>query len=155
MPRTRRSKKRLLWIAAPVVVLPALAFGLTAGVEARSVPDFTIPITYTTDTGRTISCSIDYFNDETNYAETDFGAVDYLRTQDWTGIGQRIYDNALARVTAGDPFLSDPVSGSPDKTIQEGIAWTSAQLDLIDRTIPISAMTTGYGGEDHCSRELH
>jgi hypothetical protein len=121
------------------------------------VPDFTIPITYTTDTGRTINCSIDFSNGETRWVETEFGAVNYLRAQDWTGLGQRIYDEALARVAAGDPELSKPGEDGdvPDQKTVEAYAWTHAETDLTIGTVPREVMGAGFGSYSHCPRELH
>jgi hypothetical protein len=66
-----------------------LAFATTVGPEPRVVPDLTIRASYATDTGNALSCSIDLFNAEVDYVETPTPAVEFLRAQDWTGVGTR------------------------------------------------------------------
>lgn len=139
--RSKLRRTRFRWALAPVIVAPAIALATTAGTEARMVPDFTIPVTYTTDTGRTLSCSIDLFNGELGYVEVSTAAVDHLRAQDWTGIGQRIYDTALDYEAAGD-----------------WAPWSSAETELVQATVPehlLTAATGGLGSDSDCTGELH
>ncbi|MDF2563046.1 MAG: hypothetical protein K0R99_4492 [Microbacterium sp.] len=58
------------WVAVPVLALPGIALASTAGTDPRMIPDFEIPISYVTDTGREVSCSIELFNGEMNYVES-------------------------------------------------------------------------------------
>ncbi|WP_204533952.1 hypothetical protein [Arthrobacter tumbae] len=114
---------------------------LTGSTDDRPVPDFTIPVSYTTDTGRELSCSIDLYNGEMNNVVTSTAAVDYLRAQNWSGIGQRIYDKALVYESAGDPN-----------------AWVSAEIDLTAGQLPDGVLKQGDGGlgsSSDCSGELH
>lgn len=139
--QARATKRRtvLRWAMAPLIVAPAIALATTAGTEPRMVPDFTIPVTYTTDTGHTLSCSIDFFNGEIDYVEASTAAVDHLRAQDWTGIGQRLYDTALSYEAAGDAW-----------------AWNSAMSDLFIATLPEGIDSTGgLGMNSDCTGELH
>ncbi|WP_243075536.1 hypothetical protein [Microbacterium sp. SS28] len=139
--RATRRRKTLAWAMTPLALAPALALATTGGTDPRMVPDLVIPVTYTTDTGRTVSCSLEFFNGELDYVEVSTAAVDHLRTLDWTGIGQRLYDTALRYEAAGDSF-----------------PWSSAENDLITATIPgelLTADTGGMGGDSDCTGELH
>lgn len=76
------------------------------------VPDFSIPVNYTTDTGTAVSCSIDLFNMEINYVELTTPEVEYLRAQDWTGVGTHLRRGSGPR---GRPSMVGSSHG--------GVAW--------------------------------
>lgn len=138
---TRPARSRLWWLAAPAVALPMIVISTTGSTDDRPAPDFTIPVSYTTDTGRELSCSIDLYNGEMNNVVTNTAAVDYFRTQDWSGIGQRIYDAALAYERADHPN-----------------AWVTAEHDLTIDQLPAGAVIPGDGGvgsNSDCTGELH
>lgn len=66
--------------------------------------DAEIPIVYTTDTGVDVSCRYGiYFGVPTNRTEADEQLADFVQNHDWSGIGQRIYDEAIA-----NPFVPGP-----------------------------------------------
>lgn len=158
LARKKRHPARLLWFAVPVILAPTVALGLTAGIEERMVPDFTIPVTYTTDTGRNVSCSVNFYNEEVHDQETTTGLSDWLRTQNWTGIGQRMYELALTHVASADPETTAPDSWkSSAKEWIEWVAWKDAEGDLIDDTMPSSVFGPygSYGGNTDCTGELH
>lgn len=155
----RHPRRRLWWLAAPLIAVPAISLATTGETEPRMVPDFTILISYTTDTGNAVTCSIDLFNGETNYAETGTAAVDYLRAQDWTGVGQSIYSAAIN-------YENDPAwvaaykegwAPASSAEIQRG-AWLRATDDVIVQGLPAGTLRSGDGGfgvTDHCTGELH
>jgi hypothetical protein len=139
-----RRGRRIAWAALPVLLVPGIAFATTASTEPRMVPDYSIPVSYTTDTGVSVECTIDFFNGELDYRESSTAQVDYLRGQDWTGIGQRIYDRALV-VEA-------------DGTADGGSAWGWAEDELIAKTVPDSTFQQGDGGfgsNSDCTGQLH
>ena len=156
----RRHRSPLRWLVAPLVLLPAIGLATTAGTEPRQIPDLTIPISYLTDTGKEVSCSIDLFNGEIDYVETNTSAIDYFGAQDWTGIGQRIYAAALAYENDSAWLTSEMNSDGPDlspATIQWR-AWISAEDDLIRDQLPEGALAPGdggYGRNTDCTGELH
>lgn len=152
------ARRRLWWLAAPLVALPIITFASTAGTESRLVPDFTIPINYTTDTGTAVSCSIELFNGEIDYVESSTAPVDFFRAQDWTGVGQRIYDTAV--VYERDPAWlgSEMNSDGPDLQGIQWRAWLTAADDMIFDRLPEGTMTNGdggYGVDTTCAGELH
>jgi hypothetical protein len=155
----RSPGRRLWWLVAPLLAVPAIAFATTAGTEPRMVPDFSIPVNYTTDTGTAVSCSIDLFNMEINYVELTTPEVEYLRAQDWTGVGQRIYDAALAH--EGDrAWWQAATVGWPGGATSDDVqlvAWQHAVDENIFDLIPdgITPTGTGYGVTDQCTGELH
>jgi len=153
--RTRRAG-RVLAISLPTVLAPTLALGLAAGADQRMVPDFSIPISYDTDTGRHIECTLDFYNGEMFWQETN-SATDYLRDQDWSGIGQRIYDRALALLESNDPsiFVSSTQDGALDESLLQRSAWVQAEAHFTVNTIPDSAFAIGgLGSNSDCTGEL-
>lgn len=149
-PRHTRSK--WWWAATPVVAAPLLLVATTGSSDDGVVPDFTIPISYTTDTGKDISCSMDIFNGESNNVETSTAAVDYLSSQDWIGIGQRIYDRALV-YEADRTLLYEGVESPAVENPRD--AWAKAERELI--AIPEGVLDEGdhFGGTARCAGELH
>lgn len=155
----RRLRRALRFAAIPAV--PLLALALSAGVEERLVPDLTIPVSYVTDTGVPVSCSIFVFNGEVNWVEESFAAVDYLKAREWSGIGQRIYAQALieetevARLARTDEAVwSVDGVNPPDAATIEQIAWSIAESKLIDGSVPAQP-GDHWGGDSDCSGQLH
>lgn len=94
---SKRRAHRVFWIA-PVAVVAAGA--LTGGgvLFAQYMnPDVRVPIEYTTTGGTEIGCTLAIRVDS-----SDTDVRDWLITNDWSGIGQRIYDDALANPYAAD-----------------------------------------------------
>lgn len=160
--RPARRLRRALWLGA-IPAVPALALALTAGVEERLAPDLTIAVSYTTDTGYSESCSIFVFNGEINWVEESFTAVDYLSRQNWDGIGQRIYEQALIeeatlarQAAAGDPAVAITSDGltMPDAATIERMAWSVAEGKLVDKTVPAKD-GDHWAGDTDCSGRLH
>jgi hypothetical protein len=156
----QRRLRRAAWIAA-IPAVPLLALGLTAGIDNRLAPDLTIPVSYTTDTGVPVSCSIYVFNGEINYVEASFVGVNYLSKQDWTGVGQRIYQQALVEeadltrlAQERDPSVSVDGVNPPDAATIEKMAWSLAEKKLVDATVPTQPGDQWGGGTD-CSGQLH
>lgn len=150
LARPARRRRRLVWLAVPVV--PALTFALTAGIDARLVPDLTIPVSYTTQSGTPISCSIFVFNQELFGVETGFRMADALSTQDWSGIGERIYDTAL-RLEA--EYTADPSSVDldlSDTSAVQQLAWNAAENEVFMASISVSALeqAQSWGGDSDC-----
>lgn len=158
--RPARRRRRALWIAA-IPAVPLLALGLTAGIQDRLAPDLTIPISYTTDTGVPVSCSVFVFNGEISWVEVSFTAVNYLSKQDWSGIGQRIYKQALIEeadltrlAQEGKLSVSSDGGNPPTAAAIETMAWNIAEGKLIDDKVPTNP-GDHWGGDSNCSGQLH
>ncbi|MBN9176251.1 MAG: hypothetical protein J0I43_02620 [Microbacterium sp.] len=107
-PKTRSPRR---WVLISVSTL-AVGIAATAGAfyfAPSFTPDAVIPIVYTTDTGRQIECTY-------SLAVNAWDGVDasearrWVAQHDWSGIGQRGYDYAIAHPiepgTAGvDPAI--------------------------------------------------
>ena len=112
MPQRRRS----LWLVPGVV---AAVGALTAGavvVDDYLRVDVPIAIEYTTDTGITVECTAN-IDGGTFFAPKPTDVIDYYKSHDFTGVGQRIYDYALvlAGDTEGTPdVLPNSAGGLPD-----------------------------------------
>ncbi len=132
-------------LAIPALLVPVIALSTTGGTNVRQVPDFSIPISYTTDAGKSVSCTVEFFNGETNYVDTNTAALRYLRTQNWSGVGQKIYDLALTY--------------EGDANAKGYSAWSRAEAELIGKTVPASTLRPGDGGfgtnDSDCSGILH
>lgn len=146
--RAPRRRRRLL-IAIPVVGFGALALTAGALVVTTMTPAVTIPISYTTDTGRTVTCSVEAGGGSIlDPQSTAIG--DYLRSQDWSGIGQRVYDRAIAN--SGPDADADIAQDEIGNT-----SWSNAMAALIPGTMPedLIADWTYTGWSSDCTGELH
>lgn len=136
----RRRVRRLSWVAVPMLALPGIALASTAGTDPRMIPDFEIPISYVTDTGHEVSCTIELFNGELDYVETNTKAVEYIAAQNWDGVGQKIYEQALEREANG---LFSPWFGAADDIILAGVDGHILPGD------------GGLGRDTDCTGQLH
>lgn len=156
--RTRR--RQLAWgLVVPAIMAPVAAFGLTGGVESRMVPDLALPIEFTTESGDQIECSIEYFNGELAWVEVNSNAVDFLKAQNWDGIGQQIYDRASQKVSTNDPDILAGTMGMPggssDLMNQWTVAWAQAEDELIVSQIPSEMLApAGLGSDNDCQEQL-
>ncbi|MGV8885683.1 MAG: hypothetical protein ACOH1T_08885 [Microbacteriaceae bacterium] len=151
-----RRRRRTLVIALPVAVLAAGA--LTAGGIAIATFDWTgevdVPIIYTTDSGRALTCTAVI---QTGAAiDADARALKgYLKAHDWTGVGQRIYDRALANPA---PSVEGDTAGqsSAERDVQ---SWTTATFDVILAELSRGAVFGGPSSYSistgNCTGELH
>ncbi|MEV4688216.1 hypothetical protein [Microbacterium sp. LWH3-1.2] len=113
--REIRNNRRPFWrrrrAIVPTLVVGALALAgaavvvpLSLWVNGTQVDVVNIPINYTTDTGVQVRCRYGiYFGDPANRTEADEELTRFVENHDWDGIGQRIYDEAMA-----DPFAPGP-----------------------------------------------
>lgn len=149
-----KARRRNLWLV-PTVAAGALA--LTAGAVLFTPnfdPDVRIPIEYVTDTDVTVSCT---------YA-LRVGSViggenpelrEWVLAQDWTGVGQRIYDDAIAHPFV--PTEDTPAEDGWTTELVDSVSW----FDAMDRQIigQIPADLTGFGDEisggSDCTGQLH
>lgn len=84
---------------------------------------------------------MEFYNHEIDYVETDTRMVEWMKTQDWTGVGQRIYDRAIEV----DAWMPDDEPAA--------FAWVTAFHEIINAGADPS---WEYGGLDRCTYEdLH
>lgn len=115
--------------------------------------DAEIPIIYTTDTGVDVSCRFGiYFGDPANRSAADEQLADFVASHDWTGIGQRIYEQAIA-----NPFVPGPDDDIQvdNQEVRDGFSFHRA-LDLIWGEIPTELQQAGQssGGTSDCTGKL-
>lgn len=154
--RRRSTRRRQNTWLVPGIVVAGVA--LTAGAVVFTPnfdPDMRVPIEYVTDTGVEVSCT---------YAMRVGSVIggenpelrEWVTSQDWTGVGQRIYDDAIAH-----PFVPE------GETSAEGNEWTPELVDAVswfdamDRQI-LGSIPEGlpvYGdeisGSSDCTGQLH
>jgi hypothetical protein len=145
----------------PLGIVGALALtGAAVAVPLRlwvnDIPvklDVEIPIVYTTDTGLEVSCRYGiYFGDPVNRSDADEELAQFVANHDWTGIGQRIYDEAIA-----NPFIPGPNDDweVDSQDIRDSFSFGRA-TDLIWAEIPEDLRQTGLsaGGTSDCTGQL-
>lgn len=151
-PRRRRGI-RTSWVALPLVGMGILA--LTGGalvVDNALTPNVVVPISYTTDVGRTIECTIS-IEGGSLFNPGSSALTDQLRNRDWTGVGQLMYERAV--------HLSEALSTTPGHDLtdveRDQWAWYSAESQLTTLSVPEHLVPEG----DHavstsdCTGELH
>lgn len=134
----------------------AILIPLTLSVSGVQVePDVEIPIVYTTDTGVNVSCREQiFFGEPSERDEADARIAEFMRTHDWTGIGQRIYEDALAT-----PIIPERDGGTEPGFDQA--SFSAATSRLIEAEIPASLRGAGeeegtvYSSATDCTGELH
>lgn len=116
--------------------------------------DVEFPIIYTTDTGVEVSCRYGlYFGDPLDRTATDERLAEFVREHDWTGIGQRIYDEAIA-----NPFVPGPDDDLEVDTpeLRDQFSFFEA-TELIWAEIPEELLTDAWssGSTMDCTGVLH
>lgn len=155
------------WWRVPRIVVPMVALGaaivttagallvpLTLVIDGVEVePEVIIPIHYVTGTGVVVDCAygIDVGAPASRTA-AEQALADYLHSQDWSGVGQEIYERAMA-----NPFVPGPDDEGEfdNQEIMDHISFTSA-LGVIYERIPAGMMTEGVsaGGTMTCTGQL-
>ena len=120
--------------AAVVIPLGLWINGTEADLDAE------IPIVYTTDTGVDVNCRAGiYFGDPVNRTADDDKLAEFVNDHNWTGIGQRIYEEAIA-----NPFVPGPNDDLEvdNQDLRDSFSFTSA-MSLIWEEIPAEMRQTG------------
>lgn len=119
--------------------------------------DVVIPVNYTTDTGVDVSCRYSiYYGDPADRSESDEQLAAFVADQDWTGIGQRIYEHAIA-----NPFVPGRDGGLQFDTQQnrDQMSLSIAIRHEIEEIIPDHLRDTPEGiiesGLTDCQGKLH
>ncbi len=164
----RRRRLRLTLVPAAVVAVSLAGIGVVGAINAHNRPDFIIPITYTTDTGRVVHCEHDVWTPKVAGLEQGSTVADWFESQDWTGIGQEIYALATERIATHFPTLYDtagdtldhhgPVDNS-ERTIEQR-AWNGAEskviIDRFDAAPGIAnTLNTAVVESSTCTGEMH
>ena len=142
-------------VALVAVTGAAVLIPLQLGINGTHVElDAEIPIVYTTDTGVEVSCRFGiYFGDPADRSPADERLASFMNEHDWTGIGQRIYDEAIA-----DPFVPGPNDewevDTPELRDQSSFFRAT---EVIWEEIPDNLMHDGWssGSTMDCKGQLH
>jgi hypothetical protein len=152
-PWWRRSRYALpIATGVAVAVLGAAIINpLTIGLGGdRFAPTVRIPITYTTENGINVSCDYGILvGDPSAPTDEDAELTAFLREQDWSGIGQEIYDEAMRH-----PFVPGPNSDlhSDDQALLDSFSFQDA-LFVITNRIPAD-ITAQWGATTDCTGVL-
>lgn len=143
-------RRRSFWLIPGAVVA---AGALTAGAAVFAPyfdPDVRIPIEYVTDTGVEVTCT---------YALRVGSAVggenqelrEWLTSQDWSGVGQRIYDDAVA-----NPFVpGENDEGEWTAEIVDSMSFFDAMGRQTDAPEDIAVFGDTVTGTSDCTGQLH
>ena len=115
--------------------------------------DAEIPIIYTTDTGVEVSCRYGiHFGDPASRSTADERLAEFVAGHDWTGIGQRIYDEARA-----NPFTPGPDDDleNDNQEIRDQLSFNYA-IEVLWQEIPRELLDAGHsaGGTTDCTGQL-
>jgi len=141
--------------ALAAVTGAAVLVPLEMGINGTQVElDAEIPIVYTTDTGVEVSCRFGiYFGDPASRNATDERLAAFVNEHDWTDIGQRIYDEAIA-----DPFVPGPGDEWEVDTpeLRDQASFNRA-TEVIWEEIPAELLRDGWssGSTMDCRGQLH
>lgn len=153
-------KRRRIAIPLGIVSVAALtgaAVMIPLGISVNGTPvemDVEIPIVYTTDTGVDVSCRYGiYFGDPATRSAVDEQLAEFVQSHDWTGIGQRIYDEAMA-----NPFVPGPDDDWEVDTqeIRDKFSFNYAIGEVLFGEIPAELQPEGQsaGGAMDCTGQL-
>ncbi len=161
-PTLPRWKRRRVLIPAAIGVALATAaaaivvpLSLRVGDHLTEVDlDVQIPIAYTTASGVNVSCDYGmYVGDPASRSAADQELADFLHAQDWTGIGQEIYEEAIA-----NPFVPGPDDNLEVDTqeIRDRFSFERAVNAVIHDRIPSALLAEGtqIGATMNCSGRL-
>jgi len=128
-------RKRNLLVFVPLATVGALALTAGAVVVNTITADVTVPLSYTTDTGSTLSCTAEFAAGSVFDAD-DRALTSYLRAHNWNGFGQDVYNRALAQ-----PFDTGtlvPASAADEMTQQDidAMSWSDAMTGELSDAIP-------------------
>lgn len=149
--RPRWVRNAIIAVAAAVLVDVGLTAG-AVGVGNTFTPDVVIQVSYITDQERQVDCSI-YIEGGSILDPGSTVIGDYLKHQDWTGIGQKMYQRAVQ--------LSDALALSEPGTLSEAErdqwAWYMAEDQLTVRSVPNDMLAEGEhaASGSSCPGELH
>ncbi len=130
-------------IAAPLV--------LFVGEEETQVePDVVVPIEYTTISGQEVSCAYAIYLGGTERTDADERVAAALASTDWTGVGQEIYDHAVANPRGpqdGETWRHDSVG------VRDAISFKIAVVPVLERRLPagLQGSSGQWGSTDSCS----
>lgn len=154
-PRRVWWKKRRIAIPLFVWAAAALTGGaivtpLVLGVGDEWVDlDARIPVTYTTQSGISVSCEYGvYASSEDGRTPEAERVGEILATADWTGFGQEVYDHSLAHPIVpreGDVWTND----TPET--RDTISFKLALTAVVTSRIPLELRAVGIAGTDTCA----
>ena len=157
-PWWKRHRAFLPISVATMAVLTAGAILIPLDLSVNGVrvePDVEIPIVYTTDTGVEVSCRQQFFFGEPgDRDEDDVRIAEFMSSHDWTGVGQRIYAEALA-----NPIIPEADGGTEPQFDQA--SFSNATNRVIEAEIPVSLQAawtregSTYSAVTDCTGELH
>lgn len=147
----------VLGIAALTGAAVWIPFSL--GINGTQVAlDAEIPIIYTTDNGIDVSCRYGlYFGDPVNRTPADEQLAEFVENHDWTGIGQRIYDDAIANPFAPGPDDNWEVDPKLDtQELRDSHTFILATSRVIWAEIPpeLQQQSESTGSTSDCTGQL-
>lgn len=146
--RAKRRRRSVWLIPGAVVAAGALTAGATVFAPYFD-PDVRIPIEYVTDTGVEITCT---------YALRVGSVVggenpelrEWLTSQDWSGVGQRIYEDAVA-----NPFIpGEDDKGEWTSELRDSVSFFDAMGQQISAPDGLAVFGDEVAGTSDCTGQL-
>ncbi|WP_148272775.1 hypothetical protein [Microbacterium testaceum] len=155
-PSRPRRRRLVLPLTLAVIALStgaALAAPIWLGVgedATRVDPDAQIPITYTTLSGVKVDCVWAVRVGEDQRSAADDRVARALAQTDWEGIGQEIYDYAIANPRGPQP---GEVWTNDTPEVRDALAFRIAVTPIIERRLPaeIRALEPGWASTSTCT----
>lgn len=156
--RTETKRRRLIqrrrkaWLVPGVVVAGVVLTAAAVIFTPNFDPDVRIPIEYVTDTGTEVSCTHAMRVGSVVSGENP-ELRQWLVSHEWTGVGQRIYEDAVAH-----PFVpTEDTPGEWTPELIDAVSWFDAMQRQIDGAIPSGLTMYGHvvSGSSDCTGQLH
>jgi len=127
---SRRPARRPLLIALPVAGVAALALtGGAIAVTSTITSDVTLPVSYTTTAGESVTCTVEIAGGSAISID-DIRAGAYIRGHDWSGLGQKVHDRAVADGSTWFDALTEQLFLEiPSSVLGQGMAYTAWKTD--------------------------
>ena len=139
----------LLAVTGAAVAAPLI---LAVGEPYKIVElDARIPITYVTESGTTVDCVYGiYLNGHGGRTAQQERAAGFLANEDWTGLGQEIYDFAIAHPSLpkeGEVWTNDTPG------VRDAISFKLAVIPVISSRLPADLRAVGsqFVSTDTCT----
>ena len=111
--------------------------------------DARIPITYETESGVSVSCMYGaYVRSGNDRTVEDERVAEFLAEENWTGVGQEVYDYAIAHPVTPK---ADEVWTNDSPEVRDTISFKLALASVITARLPPEMQGAGLASTDTCN----
>ncbi|MDQ1121596.1 hypothetical protein [Microbacterium trichothecenolyticum] len=137
--------------AVAVTTGAAIAAPVWLGINGVHVePDAQIPVSYTTLSGVEVSCTWAVHIGDAERTPLEERVAEALAATDWDGVGQDIYDQAIANPRVPQPGETWAVD---TQEVRDAISFKLAILPVMERRLPaeLQGAASHWGSTDTCT----